>query len=81
METKECENHNTRPRRENGRKCVERLETKSGGNKYDTKFTRTGKKIKQFMHDIQKLAVAVRFTSMTSKKGIKKHGEIAVAAM
>ena len=33
------------------------------------------------MHDIHKLAMDVTFTKMTAKKGIKKHGEIAVAAM
>ena len=33
------------------------------------------------MHDMHKLAVDMTFTKMTAKKGIKKHGEIAVAAM
>ena len=33
------------------------------------------------MHDMHKLAVDVTFTQMTANKGIKKHGEIAVAAI
>ena len=33
------------------------------------------------MHDMHKLAVDVTFTLMTAKRGIKKHGEIAVAAI
>ena len=33
------------------------------------------------MHEMHKLAVDVTFTQMTAKKGIKKRGEIAVAAM
>ena len=33
------------------------------------------------MPDMHKLAVDVTFTLMTAKKGIKKHGEIAVAAI
>ena len=33
------------------------------------------------MRDMHKLAVDVTFTEMTAKKGIKKHGEIVVAAI
>ena len=33
------------------------------------------------MHDMHKLAVDVTLTQMTAKKGIKKHGERAVAAI
>ena len=33
------------------------------------------------MHDMQKLAVDVKFTQMKDKKGIKKYGERAVTAM
>ena len=36
---------------------------------------------KTCMHDMHKLAMDVTFTQMTAKKGIKKHGEIAVAAI
>ena len=39
LETKECENTNTRPRRSNTRKGVERLEMDFGGKTYDTQFT------------------------------------------
>ena len=42
METKEGENMNRIPRRENSGKGVERLEMRFGGKKYDTQFTRTG---------------------------------------
>ena len=52
-----------------------------GGKKYDTQFTSTGKKKKYFMHDMHKLSVGVTFTHITSKKGFKKHGEIAVAVV
>ena len=34
-----------------------------------------------FMHDMHKLSVDVKFTQMTAKKVIKKHGERAVEAM
>ena len=33
------------------------------------------------MHDMHKLAVDVTFTLIVANKGIKKHGERAVAAM
>ena len=46
-----------------------------GGNKYDTQFTRNGKKRKYFMHYMHKLAVGVTFTHMIAKKGIKNNGE------
>ena len=39
METKELENTNTRPRRANAGKWVERLEMNFGGKTYDTQFT------------------------------------------
>ena len=82
METKERENTNTSPRRANAGKGVERLEMKFGGKTYDTQFaTSTGERKKCFMYNIHKLAVDVTFTQMTAKKGIKKHGEIAVAAI
>ena len=52
------------------------------GGKYDTQFTTsTREKKKYFMHDMHQLAVDATFTEMTAKKGIKKHGEIAVAAI
>ena len=38
MENKERENANTNPRRANAGKCVERLEMKFGGKKYDTQL-------------------------------------------
>ena len=80
LETKEHENTNTRPRRANVGKGVDRLEMKFGGGKYDTQFTTsTREKKKYFMHDMHKLAVDVTFTQITAKRGIKKHGEIAVA--
>ena len=80
METKERENTNTSPRRANAGKGVERLEMKFGGKTYDTQFaTSTGERKKYFMYNIHKLAVDV--TLMTAKKGIKTHGERAVAAM
>ena len=45
METKECENTNTRPRSANAGKWVERLEMKFRGKTYDTQFiTNTGEK-------------------------------------
>ena len=44
MKTKEPETTNTRPRRANAVKVVERLKINFGGKKYDTKFTITGKK-------------------------------------
>ena len=43
METKDRENTNRSPRRENTGKVVERLQIKFVGNKYYTQFTRTGK--------------------------------------
>ena len=55
METKESENKNTRIRRANVGKGVERLYMKFGGKTYDTQLTTsTGEKKKYFMHDIQK---------------------------
>ena len=54
---------------------------KFGGNKYYTQCTITGKKRKEFMHNMHKLATNMTFTHMTPKKGIKKHGERAVDAM
>ena len=55
---------------------------KFGGGKYDTQFaTSTREKKKYFIHDMHKLAVDVTLTEMTAKKDIKKHGEIAVAAI
>ena len=55
---------------------------KFGGKTYDTQFaTSTGERKKCFMYNIHKLAVDVTFTQMTAKKGIKTHGERAVAAM
>ena len=55
---------------------------KVGGETYDTQFTTsTGEKKKYFMHDMHKLAVDVKSTQITAKKGIKKHGERAVASM
>ena len=62
METKDHENTNTRPRTANSVKYVDNLEMKFGGKKYDTQFTRTVKKKKYFIHDMQKLAVDVTFT-------------------
>ena len=79
METKEHENTNTRPRRANAGKCVDRTGMNFGGLKYDTQFASTGKKKKQFMHNMHKLAVNVTFTHMTAKKGIKRHVERVVA--
>ena len=80
METKEHENTNTRPKGANVGKGVDRLEMKFGGGKYDTQFTTsTREKKKYFIHDMHKLAVDVTFTQMKAMKGIKKHGEIAVA--
>ena len=72
METKERENTNTRPKRANAGKGVERLEIKFRGKKYGTQFTSTVNK--KNIHDMHKLAVDVTFTQMASKKGIKKHG-------
>ena len=43
-------------------KGVERINMEFRGNKYDTKFTRTGKKRKYFMHYMHKLALDVTFT-------------------
>ena len=58
------------------------LKIKFSGETYDTQFiTSTGEKKNVFMHDMHKLAVDVTFTQITSKKGIKKHGERSVAAM
>ena len=55
---------------------------KFGRGKYDTQFTTsTREKKKYFMHDMHKLAMDVTFIQMTAKKGIKKHGEIAVASI
>ena len=62
-------------------KGVKRLKMKFGGKNYDTQFTSTGKKRKDFMHAMHKLTVDVAFTQMTSRKGIKEHGDILVAAM
>ena len=81
METKERGNTNTRPRRANAVKCVERLEMNLGGNKYNTQLTRTGKKNKYCINDMHKLDVDVKLTKMTPNKGIKKHVEIAVSTM
>ena len=39
LETKERENTNTRPRRDNSGKGVERLEIKFGGKTYDTQLS------------------------------------------
>ena len=44
METNERENMNIMSRRENSGKVIDRLDIKFGGNKYDTQFTRTGKR-------------------------------------
>ena len=75
MVNKEHENTNTIPNRANSGKGVDCLEMKFGGKIYDTKFTtRTGEKKKYFMHDMQKLAVDVKFTQMTIKKGKKNNG-------
>ena len=52
-----------------------------GRKKFDTQFTRTGKKIKYFMHGMQKLAVDVTFTHMKAKKGTKMNVESTVATM
>ena len=49
---------------------------KFGGRKYDIQFTNT-----EFMHGIQKIDVDVAFIVMTAKKGIKRHGELAVKYM
>ena len=46
MENKEREKMNTMSRRANSEKGVERLAMNFGGNKYNTQFTRTGKKKK-----------------------------------
>ena len=46
METKERENTNKIPRRDNSGKGVDQLEMKSKGKKYYTQFTRTGEKRK-----------------------------------
>ena len=54
---------------------------KFGGKKYDTQFTRTGKKKNYFIHDMHKLAVNVIFTQITDKKGGKNHGDRSVASM
>ena len=73
LETEERENTNTRKRRANAGKGVERLEMKFGWETYDTQFTTiTGEKKTHFMHDMHKLAVDVTFTQMSVKKGIKK---------
>ena len=46
LEAKDSENTNTRPRRSNAGKRVERLEINFCGGKYDTQFnTNTGEKI------------------------------------
>ena len=66
---------------ENSWKSINRFKMKFGGKNYDTQFTSTGKKRKDFMHAMQKLPVDAVFTQMTSRKGIKKHGDILVAAM
>ena len=82
MKTKERENTNTRPRRDNTKKGIERLDMKFGGKTYDTQLTTsTGDGEKYFMHDIHKLAVDVTFKHMTTKKGIRKYGYRTVAAM
>ena len=57
MENKEREKMNTMSRRENSEKGVERLAMNFWGNKYNTQFTRTGKKKKQFMHDMHRLSL------------------------
>ena len=81
LETKKRENTNTRPRRANTGKGVECLKMNFGGKTYDNKLTTsTGENKKYFMHDMQKLSVDVKFDQTTAKKGIKKHGESAVAA-
>ena len=36
---------------------------------------------KKFMHDMHKIAVYLTFTQMAPKKGIKRHGEQAIAYM
>ena len=73
---------NTRPRRANAGKGIERHKMKFGGNKYGTQFTNiTGEKKKYFIHDMHKLDVDVTFNQMTATKVIKKHGERAVSAM
>ena len=55
---------------------------KFGGKTYDTQFTTsTGENKKDFMHDMHELAMDVTFTQITSKKGIKRLGDRAVAAM
>ena len=54
LETNEREKKNTRPRRANAGKWVERLEMNLGGKTYDTQFTtRTRQKKKDFMHDMK----------------------------
>ena len=62
MKTRERENTNKSPRRDNARKFVERLETNFGGKKYDTQFTSTGNRKTYFMHDMHKIAMDVTFT-------------------
>ena len=72
MENKELKNKNTRPRRANTVKGVERSKIQFGGETYDTKFTTsTGEKKKYFMHDMHKLAVDMTFTQMKDRKGTK----------
>ena len=79
VETKEHENTNTTPRRDNAGKVVDPLEIIFGGKIYYTQYTTiTGEKKTYFMHDMHKLAVDVTFTKMVAKKDIKKNGERAV---
>ena len=73
METKERKNMITRPRKANVGKCVEHLEMKFVGNKYDTEFTSTEIKKRYFMHYMHTLTMDVTFTQMTYKKVIDKH--------
>ena len=81
METKQRENTNTNPRRQNAGKVVKHLQMKFGGKKYNNQFTSTSKKRKYFMHDMHKIDVDVTFKHMTANKGIKNNGHREVAAM
>ena len=81
METKERENMNTSLIRENIGEGVEHLKMKFVGKKYHTQPTSTRTKRKQFLHEIQKLAVDVTFIQMTAKKGTNKNVEREVSVM
>ena len=80
-ENKERQNTNTIPRWENAGKVVDRPGMKIGGKKYYTQLTNTGRKSKQFMHDMKKIAVDVTFTIIIAKKRIKRHRKQEVSDM